>query len=203
MSKKQVWFAIIALILLILLFGLHLRIAKAQYHATQLHRWLEFFSAKMFKLETALLYTEPENLAAAIAETRVEIRYLEMILGHHDDRLSALTGTSALRDMPGGNFGKLWLALGLLQDVIGEDPPADLEVRIQRASEQMTSLNHEMTQLLKNSEGRSLLIIPTLSKEQKDRFNALLEDMMAVILECGDIQPGQVSTEWYFLRPSE
>ncbi len=191
MSSKQLSLAIIALILLILLFGLHLRVAKAQYHATQLHRWLEFFCAKMYKLEIALLHADPEDLAPAIAEIRVEIRYLEMILGHHDDRLSALTGTPALRDMPGGSFGRLWLTLGQFQDAMEEGPPADLEMNVQRASEQLTSLNHEMTQILKDSEGRSLLIIPTLSREQKDRFNALLEDMMVVILECGDIQPGK------------
>lgn len=203
MSRRALALAIASLIVLTLLSGLHLRISKAQYHSTQLDRWLKFFSAKMLKLETAFLYTEPDDLASALAEIQVEVRYLELILGHHDDRLSTLTGISALRDMPGGNFGRLWLALGLFRDLLAEDPPPDLAQRMQRASEQMTPLNHEMARILKDSEGRALLVVPVLSRRQKDDFNALLESMVSVVIECGGIRPDQVSTQWYFPFPSE
>ncbi len=201
MRKRGTIFLVVAAALIILLFiGLRVRLAKATYHSERMLHWLHHFLGKMLRIQNTLaLRSEVEELDERFSEILTQIRYVDMALGHHDERLHALTGVGRLREPEDNEIARLWLAVSLFRDRLREgDPPPDLSGRCLVASDKLDPIIRRMRAILDEPKHRALLMVPTLSREQKEEFNALVRDSMRIVLEAGDIEPGEVSSEWYF-----
>ena len=180
---RRVVVAITLVVALLFVAGaLRLRMSKAQYHSERLHHWVEVFLAEVMELQITLADTDDaEYLSRRLGEIRTAVRYLEMIIGQHDDRLGTLAGVPRLREVPGGEFGRLWWALRRVQKVLLEDVPPDLAGRTQRAAEGIDAAAQEMRQTLRDPEGRALVVVRVLSPRQKIEFNDLLTDMVDAV----------------------
>lgn len=176
---------IVAVTLVVLLMfaagGLRLRVSKARYHSERLHHWLEIFVTELMELQSSLAVSDdPQHLSGRLGEIRIAIRYLEMVIGQHDDRLGTLTAVTRIREVPGGEFGRLWWALRRVQNALLDDPPPNLADRTELAAERMDDKTREMRQVLRNPRGRALVVVRVLSTQQKSDFN----DLMAGVVDA-------------------
>gem|GEM_PF-5685850 len=201
MGRRRIAFLLVAAALIIvLLVGVRVRLVKASYHSERVLHWLHHFVGKMLIIQNTLaLRSGSDDLTIRFSEIRTQIRYVDMALGHHDERLHSLTGVPRLREPDDNEIARLWLALGLFKDRLEEkDPPPDFSRRAEEAAEQLDPIIRRMKNLTEDPKQRALFIVPTLSDDQKEEFNALIRESFIIILETADIEPGDVSTEWYF-----
>lgn len=175
-AQRRVVLAVVLLVLFVLLAsGFRVRISKARYHSESLDYWLKMFITEVIELQSTLAVSDdPQYLSRRFGEIRTAVRYLEMIIGRHDDRLGTLAGVTRIRAVPGGEFGRLWWAMRRVQSALMDDPPPDLADRTARAAGLVEDAAREMRRLLRAPEGRALGTVRVLSPRQKTGFNDLI-----------------------------
>ncbi len=182
-NKRLLWIFIGIIVLIGLVLGyVRPRMMLAEYHSEQVLEWTTYLSRKLMTLGSRYeIHSDHDELASSLQEIRMEFRYLEMFIGHHSEKLYAISGSYNVRAELGNGFYGIWTSLQESSERLEERRPADFDERRDKVSDEIYNLGEKMSSIVREPEASVYFGVQSLSQKQAEELNELLREAAALI----------------------